>query len=533
VDALGLAAGATPFMTLLAAAAAWLHRHGAAEDLVLGSPIANRTRAEIEGLIGFFTNTVVLRTDLGGDPSWRELLARAREVTLGAYEHQELPFERIVEELVPERDMSYNPLFQVMVALQNAPVSTLSLPGLTLGDWEVELPSARFDLFVDMEEERHWSGSVEYPTDLFDATTVLRMIGNFERLLAGAVARPDARLSELPLLSATEERQLAGWSFGGPVEREAACLHELFLAQARRTPAAEALRWGTERLSYGELLARVERLAGGLRALGVGPETRVAVCLERTPALPVALLAVLAAGGAYVPLDPTYPRERLQLMLQDSGAALLLAAAGAADRLPPIRTVRLDPSGRPDEIPAPQPAGLAPVPDNLAYLIYTSGSTGTPKGVALTHRSAVAFVRWARERWSAAELSGVLFATSVSFDLSIFELFVPLAAGGRVILADNALALPTLPAAREVTLLNTVPSALTELVRQGAVPPSVRTVNLAGEALPRTLVDALYQLGHVERVWNLYGPSEDTTYSTAALQPRSAAADRGWRAAVE
>jgi amino acid adenylation domain-containing protein len=300
----------------------------------------------------------------------------------------------------------------------------------------------------------------------------------------------------------------------------ASCLHELVAAQAAQTPAAEALVAGSARLTYGELRARAALLAAGLSGLGVGPEARVGVCLERGASLVVALLAVLEAGGAYVPLDPTYPAERLALMLGDSGARVLLTQPELAGRLPvsaEVRIVLLDPAGRSTE-PLPTALSLPPSPDNLAYLIYTSGSTGRPKGVALTHRSAVALVRWAREVWSAAELSGVLFATSISFDLSVFELFVPLAVGGRVILADNALALPALPAAGLVTLVNTVPSAMAELVRQGGVPASVHTVNLAGEALPQPLVDALYALGTVRRVWNLYGPSEDTTYSTFALQ---------------
>ena len=399
-----------------------------------------------------------------------------------------------------------------------------SLPGLRLETLAVAPAVTKFDLTLALRATPEGlAGTWEYDRDLFDAPTVARLAGGFERLLAVFSEDTEAPISELPLLSAAERQELLEWSSGGAVEPSGelsdTCLHELFLAQAERTPEAAALLCGDLRLTYGELAARVRQLAGNLAALGVGPEVRVGVCLARTAALPVALLAVLAAGGAYVPLDPAYPQERLRLMLEDSAAALLLTEANLVQRLPEVGCPRLllTPSGLPvDDLPTAPP--VPALPGSLAYLIYTSGSTGKPKGVAIEHRSAVALALWARQAFSAAELSGVLFATSVSFDLSVFELFVPLAWGGRVILAENALALPALAAAGEVTLVNTVPSALTELVRQRALPPSVRTVNLAGEPLPRSLVDALYALGTVARVWNLYGPSEDTTYSTAALQ---------------
>ncbi|MEA2691914.1 MAG: hypothetical protein QOJ16_1301, partial [Acidobacteriota bacterium] len=523
--ALARSHGVTPFMLLLAGFGALLSRLSGQGKVVVGSPVANRTRLETEGLIGFFVNTLPLPVDSGDDPAMAALLGQVRETALGAYAHQDLPFEKLVEAVSPQRSLAYSPLFQVMLVLQNNTLPKLALPGLSVEPAELDSRTEKFDLTLSLAERRgELGGGLSYNADLFERVTAERLLGWLEVLLAGAVADPERRVSELPLLGAGERLQLLSWSAGEAQEPIEACLYDLFAAQAARTPDAEALVVGTERLSYRDLWERATHLAAGLRGLGVGPERRVAVCLERTAALPVALLAVLAAGGAYVPLDPTYPRERLGLMLGDSGATVLLTQAGLAERLPAThaRTVLLDPSGRPVEA---LPQGLLTLPgvrsENLAYLIYTSGSTGTPKGVALPHRSAVAMVRWALGVWSAAELSGVLFATSVCFDLSVFELFVPLSTGGRVILADNALALPGLPAAGEVTLVNTVPSAMAELVRQGGVPPSVRTVNLAGEALPRPLVDALHALPGVERVWNLYGPSEDTTYSTFALQPRS------------
>ncbi|MEA2692171.1 MAG: hypothetical protein QOJ16_1558, partial [Acidobacteriota bacterium] len=539
IERLSRRLGATPFMLLLAAFATLLGRSSGQDEVVVGSPIANRNRAETEGLIGLFVNTLALRAGLADDPSFAALLARVREGTLAAYAHQDLPFEKLVEALQPERSLAHSPLFQVFLILQNTPQGRLRLPDLDVEPVPVEAGAAKFDLTLALgSSAAGLTGAWEYDRDLFDEVTVARMAGWFASLLAALAADPAdagaavaARISELPLLSAPERQQLREWSFGGNLAGSSekvpeACLHDLFLIQAARTPAAEALIWGEERLTYRELASRVERLAGALVGLGVGPEMRVGVCLARTAALPVALLAVLQAGGAYVPLDPQYPRERLKLMLEDSRAHLLLTQPDLEDRLPEAACPRLflTPAGLLDgELPRREgQEGGAATPENLAYLIYTSGSTGQPKGVAIEHRSAVTLALWARQAFSAAELSGVLFATSVCFDLSVFELFVPLAWGGRVIVAENALALAGLAAAGEVTLVNTVPSAMAELVRQGALPPSVRTVNLAGEPLPLALVEALYDTRTVERVWNLYGPSEDTTYSTFARQERGA-----------
>ncbi|MEA2692634.1 MAG: hypothetical protein QOJ16_2021, partial [Acidobacteriota bacterium] len=513
--------GATLFMTLVAGLSALLSRYAGQDDLAVGSPIANRTRAEVEGLIGFFVNTLVLRADLGGSPGLSALLVRVRERTLGAFSHQDLPFEKVVEAVAPERDTSRTPLFQVLFVLQNAPAGRLELPGLNLEPLDLDWEAAKFDLTLTVAETGSGlAGSWEYDRDLFDATTVARLAGHFERLLAGAVERPELAIADLPLLGEVEREQVrVQWNdVPGVVERERAiCIHERVAAQARRTPEAVALAWGGERLSYGALTSRARRLARRLRELGVGPEARVGVCARRTPDLVAALLGVLAAGGAYVPLDPGYPRERLGFMLEDSGSALVLTGRDVAERLPDLGPdeARVFDLGEMLELGAEWTGESGVEPGNLAYLIYTSGSTGRPKGVAIEHRSAAALVSWAAEAFGPAELGGVLAATSVSFDLSVFELFVPLSLGGRVVLAENALALPDLPGAWEVSLVNTVPSAIAELVRGGLLPGSVRTVNLAGEPLPRALAEAVYAAG-AARVVNLYGPSEDTTYSTIA-----------------
>ena len=517
------AQGSTPFMALLAALQAVLARWSGQIDFALGFPVANRRRPETEGLIGLFVNTLVLRSGVEGDPSSAELLRRTRDAALGAYAHQDLPFEKLVEELRPERNLGRSPVFQVLLAL-NAP-----LPEVEVLD--VHTRTSKFDLsWLWREAGGGLVGSLEHSTDLFDAPTALRLAGHFERLLAGMADDPESRISDLPLLSEAERVQLAReWNDTGEVP--ATTLPELIDRQVAQTPEAIALVAGTERLTYAELDRRARELAGRLRELGVGPEDRVAVSLERSAELVVALLAVWKAGGAYVPLDPAWPRERLEWMLEDSGAGVVVE--------PPRVETRGYEQGRPSgtEVKhvvleaAPSPSwrdGLfsspgfqpgAASPDSLAYVIYTSGSTGRPKGVAISHRSAAALALWAREVFTPEEMSGVLAATSVCFDLSIFELFVPLTLGGTAILAENALALPRLPAAGEVTLVNTVPSAMSELVRADALPPSVRTVCLAGEALRRDLVDRLLARPGL-RVLNLYGPSEDTTYSTFAEMSR-------------
>ncbi len=526
LQTLGRREGTTPFMTLLAAFQTLLGRCSGQHDLLVGSPVAGRGRSELEPLIGFFVNTLVLRGDLAGDPSFAGLLARTREASLGAYVHQEVPFERLVEELRPERDPSRPPLFQAMLTYQSLPFEVPGLPGLAASALPVASGTAKFDLTLAVAAAPPGlAASLEYDAALFDGTTALRLLGSFQHLLAGALADPARRLSELPLLAAGERQQLlVEWNEGDTavLAGAAACLHELFATQAARTPGATALVSGEERFPYAELAARAGRWARHLAWLGVGPEVPVGICAERSPEMVEGMLAVLMAGGAYVPLDPNYPAQRLSWILEDvqvgAGPPLVLTQRRLVPRLAGMAAhlVCLDEEQPEGEETTPQRA----VPGNLAYVIYTSGSTGRPKGVAIEHRTAAALVRWSYGVFSAAEMAGVLGSTSINFDLSVFELWVTLARGGKVILAGDALELPSLPAAGEVTLVNTVPSAMAELVRSGGIPASVRTVNLAGEPLSRTLVDHVYSAGAVQRVFNLYGPSEDTTYSTSVCVPR-------------
>jgi amino acid adenylation domain-containing protein len=501
-----------------------LGRYSGQEDISVGTPIAGRRQGEVEGLIGFFVNTLVVRTRVERGRSFREVLRRVKEGALEAYAHQDVPFEKLVEELKPERDLGRAPLFQVMFGLQNAPMPELEVGGLKLKPRELRRESAKFDVSLLLHEgEEGFRGALEYSTDLYEEGTARRMAEHYQRLLEAVVRQPEQRVEELRWLGEEERRQVVEEWNGRLAEPEVrGGLHELFEAQQEATPEAVAVVVGEKRLTYRQVEQRANQVARRLRELGVGPEVRVGVCLERGEELVVALLGILKAGGAYVPLDPAYPAERLGLMMEDARSAVLvtqrslegLVEKGSAK----VVWVGEEEVRRQSE----ERLGLETQPGQLAYVLYTSGSTGRPKGVALEHRGAVAFLKWALSTFRREQLEGVLGATSVNFDLSVFELFAPLSCGGRVYLAENALGLVGLAGAGEVTLVNTVPSAMGELVRQGAVPASVKTVNLAGEALPSQLVEGLYGLGTVEEVYNLYGPTEDTTYSTWALAPRGA-----------
>jgi amino acid adenylation domain-containing protein len=516
--------GTTLFMTLLAGFQALLARYTRQTDVAVGTPVANRRQIEIEGLIGFFVNTLVLRTDLSDDPNFADLLQRVRATCLAAYAHQDVPFERVVEELRPERDLGRAPIFQVMLAMQEAPLESLRLPGLTLEMIDVDSGKAKFDLLLLIAEDR---GGVrvtaEYSANLFEPETIRRLLAHYERLLRGVVADTSTHISAVELLDDEERRRLLmEWNDTARPVPHGLCIQDLFEQQVARTPDAAAVHFNELQLSYVELNSAANRIAHRLRSLGVGPESRVGIMLERSIEMVAGLLGVLKAGGAYVPLDPAYPAERLRFMLEDSGARLLLTQSDLSESLSAdgVHRICLDAEWSSLEAEPDHDLPSSAVEDNLAYIIYTSGSTGRPKGVAITHRSAVAFSFWARDTFDAREFEAVLASTSICFDLSIFELLVTLHWGGKVVLIHNALQLTAAAQAHAVTLVNTVPSAVAEVLRLGALPQSVRTINLAGEPLPKRLVQQLYELPHVERVYNLYGPTEDTTYSTWGLVGR-------------
>ena len=510
--------GATLFMTLLAAFQTLLHRYSNQTEITVGSPVAGRSRKEFEELIGLFVNMLVLRLDLSGNPTFAETIARVREVCLAALSNQELPFERLVEELQPARRPGRNPLFQVSFAFQNTPRVPPRLSGITVEELEVETGIARFDLHLFMEEiNGHLKGYCDYDTNLFNNDTIERLLGHFETLLEGIVADPEQRISQLPLLTEAEEHQLLfDWNDTKRDYPKDKCIHTLFEEQVEKTPDAVALIFGDRRLTYRELNQRANQLANYLVKFGVGPDVLVGICLERSVEMIVALVAILKAGGAYVPLDSSYPTERLALMLADSKAAVVLTQelfghlfCNAGTTIVCLDTERDNICKEKDTR-----AAVAISAHNLAYVLYTSGSTGTPKGVAVEHRSTSAFVSWALSVFAPEDFKGMLAATSICFDLSVFEIFATLSCGGRIVLAQDALALAHLRVAGEVTLVNTVPSVIAQLVKLRAIPPSVRVINLAGEHLQVPLVQQIYESSSVDRINDLYGPTECTTYST-------------------
>jgi amino acid adenylation domain-containing protein len=514
---------ATLFSVLLAAFQVLLSRYSGQTDIVVGSSTPGRDLEATKTLIGPFANSLVLRADLSGNPTFRELLEQVERTTGEANVHQ-LPFEKLVEELDVDRSLSQAPVFQVMLNLKDPAETARELSGLLVEPFCFEMGLAPLDLTLNVTDEaERLDCRLEYNSDLFDSDTISRMAGHFRELLTSIASDSSDLIERLPLLTDAERRQIVvAWNGTERIYRQDEGIHELFEAQVARTPTAAAVICGAERLTYAELNGRANRLAHYLRALGVAPESRVGICLSRSVNMLVGVLAVLKAGGAYVPLDPAYPSERLAYMLKDSGAAVLLTEKNLLDVLPATDSVIcLDAEWETIAQFADSNLVGRTVPANLAYVIYTSGSTGEPKGVAIQHSSTVAFLHWAMETFSPRDLEGVLASTSLCFDLSVFELFAPLCRGGKVVVAQNALQLRA-AGFDEVTLVNTVPSAMAELVRSGSLPASVRTVNLAGEPLRNSLVQQIYQQETIGQVLNLYGPSEDTTYSTFVRLARGA-----------
>ncbi|MDB4949056.1 MAG: Malonyl CoA-acyl carrier protein transacylase, partial [Gemmatimonadetes bacterium] len=514
--------GATLFHVLLAGVRLLVGRWAGQDDVVVGTPVAGRTRRELEGLIGFFVNTLPLRGKLSGDAPFAEHVRRERDGAVAAIDHQDLPFERMVEELRIARDPGRNPLFQVMAILQNARMDAARLAGVEIAPLEVEYDTAKFDLIFDAYEEGDGGlrVEIEYATDLFDASTVGRMSASLHGLLGAAAARPDAPAHALPLLEAGERARLLSID-SVPVPPAAATVDALLAEQAARTPDATALEAGGESLTYRELHLRANRLAHRLRALGVGPESRVGVCAARSAGMVAGLLAVLKAGAAYVPLDPAYPAERLAFMLADTGARVVLADASTASLVPAgAAVVRVDDASL-EALPADAPAPRSH-PENLAWVIYTSGSTGRPKGVMIRHASAAAFLAWMRAEFPLATGERVLGATSVSFDVHVAEIHFALISGAIVVLVENALSLAAPGIGEGIVHAAMVPSAAAELLRMGALPAGLRTLVLGGEPLPAALARDVHAATGVQRLGNGFGPTEDTTYSTVATIPADA-----------
>ncbi|HEY0739193.1 MAG TPA: amino acid adenylation domain-containing protein, partial [Herpetosiphonaceae bacterium] len=517
--------GATLFMTLLATFNVLLARYTHQSDIVVGSPIANRTQDDLEGLIGFFANTLALRTDLSGQPSFRDLLGRVRETALGAYAHQELPFELLVEELQPQRDLSRNPLFQAMFVLQNAPIAVLEAPDLVLQPLTFERDIALFDISLVMEETpAGLRGVFEYATDLFEATTIERMIGQFQQLLVQIAADAEQRVWSLPLLTAAEQQAIDDWNATVAEFSADRCVHDLFVEQAARTPDAIAVVADNQNYTYAELDRRANRLAHDLRAIGVGPEVRVGVCMERSLDLIVALLGVLKAGGAYVPIDLGYPQERTQFILADAAIAVVLTQTRLQDSLPalaiPVVCVDRDLPQHPDT-----PPEVAVDPDNLAYIIYTSGSTGQPKGVAVPHRSLVNHNLAVAKEYVLEASDRVLQFSSPSFDVAAEEIYPCWLSGATLVLCPDACRASLIDflafVERErLTLVNLPTSFWHEWVAaltyaSSPLPESLRLVIVGSEAtLPDRVAEWLRLVGDRVGWINAYGLTETTITST-------------------
>ena len=518
IKALSQREGSTLFMVLLATFDTLLSRYARQDDVSVGTFIANRNRAEIEGLVGFFVNNLTLRTDLSGDPSFRELLRRVRDVTLGAYAHQDVPFEKVLETLQPERDMSRTPLFQAMFVLQNAPSQAVELPGLTLSRMSEGSARSNFDMTLWMSEvNEELVGTLQYSTDLFDAATMMRMAGHFQTLVESIIDGPDRQLSELSILSDAERRQLSeNWNDTARDYPRDRCLHELFEMQVKRTPDAIAMIFEDEQLTYAELNTRANRVAHRLIGLGVGPEVRVGICVDRSIEMVVGLFAILKAGGAYVPLDPGYPQERLSFMLEDADVSVLLTQERLLENLPPHRamTICLDTAAEllGQENEANPASGVTA--ENMIYIIYTSGSTGKPKGVMVNHQGVVNCLLWLQSAFRLDEQDRFMMKASFSFDASVLELFWPLLVGSSVVVARPGGQLDTAYLARtmarqQVTIAFFVPSMLVPFLDEKELPQatSLKHVICGGEALPRETMERFYARSSAE-LNNLFGPTE-------------------------
>ena len=528
--ALSQSAGVTLFMTLLAAFQTLLYRYTGQTDIAVGSPIANRNRSELEELIGFFVNSLVLRGDLSGNPTFSELLARVREMTLAAYAHQDLPFEKLVGELHPARDLSRNPLFSVVFALQNAPMEQLELPGLSLSSLNLETKTTRFDLELYLWEcsenfrslwGHGWKhsaglrGVIVYNTDLFDRATITRLLGSFQTLLAGIIANPNQHIHDLPLLTASEQQQLIDWN-DMQTDYPDQCIHQLFEAQVERSPDAIALHFEGKQFTYQELNRGSNQLAHYLQKLGVKSDL-VGICMERSPIMVAALLGILKAGGAYVPLDPAYPPERLRFMLEDAQVSVVLTTQQWVEQFGGgVRIVCLDENWAAIAAESEDNLRMSPA-DDLAYVVYTSGSTGQPKGVAVPHRAVSRLV--CNTNYIQLEPTDkVAQVANISFDAATFEIWGALLNGAQLVGINREVSLSPPDLAAElrqqgISVLFLTTAWFNQIASE--VPSafnSLRYLLFGGEAADPKRVQAVVRQGI--HLLHMYGPSETTTFAS-------------------
>jgi amino acid adenylation domain-containing protein len=508
--------GVTLFMTLMAAFQTLLYRYTGQTDIPVGTVANLRNRQELEGMIGYFLNTLVVRTDLSGNPTFKELLARVREVTIGAYTHQELPFQKLVEEIQPERNLSYNPLFQVVFVLE-PPLAEMD--GWRISQLDIDTGTAKFDLNLELDERPSGIiGRIEYNTDLFEASTISRTIGHFQTLLEGIVSNPEQKISELPLLTEWERQQLVAWNNTATDYPQNACIHQLFEEQVERSPDAIALVFEDQQLTYKELNQRANQLAHYLGKLGVTAEVMVGICVERSLEMVVGLLGILKAGGAYVPLDPAYPPERLALMLEDAQVPVLLTQRRLVESLPKhqARVVCLDTDWEIIERQSEENPECSLTSENLAYVIYTSGSTGKPKGVLVGHRGLCNLAIAQIQIFDVQPNSRVLQFASLSFDVATSDWVIALCSGATLCIAiNNALLagsdLIEVLRDRAITHIELPVAVL------GVVPfeelSTLQTIIVGGETVS---VDVVAKWAPGRRFFNAYGPTESTVCATIA-----------------
>ena len=516
----------TLFMTLMATLGVLLMRYTRETDINIGTPVAGRTVGETEGLIGFFVNTLVLRTDLSGDPTFAELLERTRELCLGAYQHQELPFEQLVDAVRPGRDLNRTPLFQVMLVLHNSPLPAIELEGLRAEIMEIETGTSKIETTFTFREESTGvlSGTIDYQTDLFSGETIEQLAAHYVRLLQSAVADPQRRVAELDLFNLDERRQLLEQSNQKTWQYPETCVHQLFEAQVERTPLSIAIVCDDYHLTYAELNTIADRIAGRLRSRGVGAEALVGVMMQRSVELVAALIGILKAGAGYVPLDPSYPRERIAFMLGDAQVGLVLTQRELQASLTgvPAEVVFVDELVS-AEFSAVTSAAQETTPDNLAYLIYTSGSSGTPKGVMVTHRAICNHLQWRQRVYPLTADDRFLHKASINFDISVWEIFGPLIAGAQLILArphgqQDSEYLVHLMAQQGITVAHFGPSMLETILREPEINScrNLRHVFCGGESLTEMLRRRFFEtFAHGVSLHHQYGPTETTVDVTA------------------
>ena len=512
-------AGVTLFMTLLTAFKTLLYRYTGQTDILVGSPIANRNRAEVELLIGLFVNVLVLRTDLSGDLSFQELLARVKSTALEAYVHQDLPFEKLVEELQPNRDLSYNPLFQVMFVLQNVPISNPRLSDVSVTYQEGYNGTSKFDLTLFMEDsEQGLVATCEYNTDLFNADTITRMLGHFQTLLGSIVSDPQQRITDLQLLTSSEIQQLlVEWNNTKTEYPQDKCIHELFEAQVEKTPEAVAVVFEDQQLTYRELNAKANQLGHYLRSLGVKPEVLVGICIERSPLMVVAVLGILKAGGAYLPLDTAHPKERLAFILEDTQSPVLLTQQRLIEKFPTDNTkvICLDSNWKKIAQESSENPVCKTDAANLAYVIYTSGSTGKPKGTLIPHQGLLNYLSWATQAYTVEQGKGTTVHSSLAFDLTITSLFTPLLVGRQVELIPEDQSIESLGNAlrqeSNLSLVKITPAELLLLSGQLSskeVAGITRAFIIGGENLLTESISFWKAFAPDTMLVNEYGPTE-------------------------